>query len=98
MSRWLAAWTGRKSKHPAQRGQVSFKNANFIGPISHHSSVVYKDKMYLFGGSNDLTSNSTFFSLDLNSFKWDVVKQKVSEKSTDVPSSADEHTAVLNGD
>jgi len=32
--------------------------------------------MYLFGGSNDLTSNNTFFSLDLNTFKWDVVLVK----------------------
>jgi N-acetylneuraminic acid mutarotase len=55
--------------------------------------------MYLFGGSNDLTSNNTFFSLDLNTFKWDVVKQKViGGNDANLPDSADEHTAVLNGD
>jgi hypothetical protein len=30
--------------------------------------------MYLFGGSNLETENKKFYTLELNTFKWDVVK------------------------
>lgn len=61
------------------------------GQIAHHSSIVFGDRMYLFGGSNLELENSKFFTLDLNTFKWDVVKLK-----GDLPTSRDEHTAVFN--
>ena len=44
------------------------------GAISHHSSIVYNDKMYLFGGSKSSGSeNKNFYSLDMKSFKWDII-------------------------
>jgi len=36
------------------------------GQVAHHTSVVFGDKMFLFGGSNLETENKKFFSLDLN--------------------------------
>lgn len=43
-------------------------------PISHHTSVVYDNKMYLYGGSYSLENNKQFFALDLNSLNWEVIK------------------------
>lgn len=61
------------------------------GPLAHHSSVVYGDKMFLFGGSNMETENTKFFSLDLNSLKWEVIKSR-----GELPITRDEHSAVVN--
>lgn len=47
--------------------------------------------MYLFGGSNLETENTKFFSLDLNTYKWEFVRSR-----GDLPLTRDEHTAVLN--
>jgi len=44
------------------------------GAISHHSSVVYNERMYLFGGSKaNGEENKKFYSLDLKSYKWEVI-------------------------
>ena len=53
--------------------------------------MVYGDKMYLFGGSSMSGENEKFFSLDLNTIKWEVVTTRKGE----TPASRDEHTAVL---
>lgn len=62
------------------------------GPLAHHTSVVFNDKMFLFGGSNLETDNNKFFSLDLNTFKWEVVKPR---SGVEFSTSRDEHTAVF---
>jgi hypothetical protein len=42
------------------------------GAISHHSSIVFGDKMYLFGGSKSTgLENKNFYGLDLKSFRWE---------------------------
>jgi hypothetical protein len=46
--------------------------------------------MYLFGGSNLESENKKFYTLDMNSLKWDLVKPKGEHVS-----SRDEHTAVI---
>lgn len=46
--------------------------------------------MYLFGGSNLESENRKFFSLDLNHFRWDVVKSR-----GDLPITRDEHTCIV---
>jgi len=46
--------------------------------------------MYLFGGSNLETDNRKFYTLELNTFKWDVVKVRGEATPT-----RDEQTAVL---
>lgn len=44
------------------------------GSISHHSSVVVGDKMFLYGGSNENgVENKHLFSLDLKSYKWEII-------------------------
>jgi N-acetylneuraminic acid mutarotase len=61
-----------------------------IGKISHHTSVVYGDKMYLFGGSTSTQENETFYSLDLKNWKWEVINSRGED-----PVTRDEHTANL---
>jgi hypothetical protein len=48
-----------------------------IGHLAHHSSVVFGDKMYLFGGSNLEKENNLFLALDLKSYDWTVVVSRV---------------------
>ena len=48
--------------------------------------------MWLFGGSSVSGENSKLFSLDLNTFKWDVVNPRRGE----TPPSRDEHSAVVD--
>ena len=62
------------------------------GCLAHHTSVVFGDKMYLFGGSNLETENKKFYALDLNTLKWEVVKVKAASEAA---LSRDEHTALV---
>lgn len=42
--------------------------------IAHHTSIVFNERMYLFGGSHaNGEDNRKFYSLDLKSFKWELV-------------------------
>jgi hypothetical protein len=44
------------------------------GAVSHHTSVVFGDKMYLFGGSkSNGDENKNFYHLDLKNFRWEVI-------------------------
>ena len=44
------------------------------GKISHHTSIVFGDKMYLLGGSRSSGGeNIHMFTLDLKTFKWEIV-------------------------
>lgn len=61
------------------------------GCLAHHTSNVYNDKMYLFGGSNLESENNNFYSLDLGNFRWELMKPK-----GDLPHSRDEHTSCIN--
>jgi N-acetylneuraminic acid mutarotase len=47
--------------------------------------------MFLFGGSNLENENRKFYSLDLQTFKWEVVKSR-----GELPTTRDEHTAIVN--
>ena len=60
------------------------------GALAHHSSVVFGDKMYLYGGSNLYKENKELYSLDMRSFKWEILKGR-----GDVPLYRDEHTAII---
>eukprot|EP00347_Sterkiella_histriomuscorum_P006674 403351868 len=61
------------------------------GAISHHTSVVFNERMYLFGGSKaNGEENSKFFSLDLKSYRWEVIQSR-----GQVPTTRDEHTALI---
>ena len=70
--------------------EIQTKGDDKPGCLAHHTSVVFGDKMYLFGGSNLESENRKFFSLDLNHFRWDVVKSR-----GDLPITRDEHTCAV---
>ena len=69
---------------------VPIKGEEKPGLLAHHTSIVFGDKMFLFGGSNLETENKKFFSLDMNLFKWEVVKVRGEQ-----PETRDEHTACF---
>ena len=69
---------------------IATKGEDTPGCLAHHTSVVYADKMYLFGGSNLDQENRKFLILDMNMLKWELVKSK-----GDLPITRDEHTAVI---
>ncbi len=71
--------------------KVETHGNNRPGPIAHHTSVIYGDKMYLFGGSSmQKVETQYFYSLDLKQFKWELIHSR-----GDVPCSRDDHTAVI---
>ena len=45
------------------------------GAISHHTSIVYSDKMYLFGGSKASgQENKHFYSFNIDKLQWTIIK------------------------
>jgi len=64
--------------------------------ISHHTSLVYQNKMFLFGGSTRDQENTNFYQLDLTKNQWQVVKAKALHgDQTNFPKTRDEHSCVL---
>jgi len=63
-----------------------------FGPVSRHTSVVYRDKLYSYGGS-DGQDSLDLYALDLRIWRWEKVLAR-----GEVPESRDEHTMVLDGD
>ncbi|OMJ68853.1 hypothetical protein SteCoe_33574 [Stentor coeruleus] len=58
---------------------------------SNHSAVIYKDHMYVFGGTNEEGEKlSDFWKLDLRTNHWEDIKGK-----GDVPSGRSGHSAVI---
>ena len=49
----------------AARVEAARLNKSGPGPIAHHSTVVFGNSMYLFGGSNGTQDNKRFYKLDL---------------------------------
>ena len=44
------------------------------GPVSHHTSIVYGDKMFLFGGSSSNgEENKHMYALDIKFLKWEII-------------------------
>ena len=59
-----------------QEKKLAWQQIDTTGPspgaISHHTSVVYNDRMYLFGGSkSNGEENRNFYGLDMKLFKWE---------------------------
>jgi N-acetylneuraminic acid mutarotase len=75
-------------------------NGNVKPPaLSNHSSVVHKNKMYLFGGSSKESENITMYTLDLQLFRWVEVKAKAeNDDPENLPHTRDEHSCILYGD
>lgn len=54
--------------------KLETKGAVKPGPLAHHTSVVYNDKMYLYGGNKEGEENQKFFSLDLKTLTWQLIQ------------------------
>jgi Rab9 effector protein with kelch motifs len=81
---------------PVEWKKVEPQGKERPGPLSHHTSVLYGDRMYLFGGSGPRSKALTdvappaLWSLDLKTLRWEVVSSR-----GEVPITRDDHTAVL---
>lgn len=62
------------------------------GAVGHHSSVVFGNDMYLFGGSNSRSENKGFFKLNCLNQSWELVGKT---KSDNAFASRDGHSATL---
>ena len=68
----------------------------FLEPVSHHTSVMYGNMMYLFGGINGIDSNEEFYQLDMESFKWAKLNAKqTGSDPKDWMKTRDEHAACV---
>lgn len=68
-------------------------------PITNHTSTVYGDKMYLFGGSTMECENQMLYSLDLNKYQWQLIKPKAAQNNeSNFPITREEHTCVVYND
>ena len=72
------------------------------GAISHHTSVVFNDRMYLFGGSTaNGDENKRFFSIDLKSYRLDIIQSvsiwllKIFTQRGKQTETRDEHSAII---
>lgn len=64
--------------------------------VSNHSSMVYGNKMYLFGGSSKDSENVKMFTLDLQHFKWsEVIPNGADNRKENIPLTRDEHSCVM---
>jgi len=83
----------------AEWNPIATKGNHKPEPISHHTSVVHLDTMYLFGGSHIDQENLKMYTLDLNNLMWKVVKPKAKDgDESNLPVTRDEHSCVLHHD
>lgn len=79
---------------------LSKKNNNSVYPESlhRHSAIVYKDKMYLYGGKTSIFTNTNkFFSYDFIKCEWELLNQEKERtyEGFKLPFYLDSHNAVL---
>ena len=61
------------------------------GPLAHHTTALWEDKMYLFGGLKpNGQTNKDLYCFDVRSSTWTIERPK-----GDVPSECDEHSSCL---
>lgn len=58
---------------PLEWHRLDLKGKHVPRPVSHHTSVIYENKMYLFGGINGIDSNEQMYSLNLNDLSWELI-------------------------
>ena len=76
------------------------------GPLAHHTSVVYGEKMYLFGGSGPRVAGQTLpdgtvpstWALDLRTMRWEAIIPRGNSSPEDQPQTRDDHIAVNYND
>jgi N-acetylneuraminic acid mutarotase len=81
---------------PAEWKRVETLGVQKPGALSHHSSVVVGDRMYLYGGSGPRSKQSeqeppALWALDLKTFRWEVVNGR-----GEMPAGRDDHSAVVH--
>ena len=65
-------------------------------PISHHTSVVFNSKMYLYGGCSIDNENKNMYTLDLVKNQWQMIKPQAHLGDPEnIPATRDEHSCVL---
>ena len=87
------------SKKSLEWWKIETNGPSKPGPLAHHSSVVYEDKMYMFGGSGPKTQAQlqsdkpppSLWTLDLKVMRWDPVIPRGDEQ----PETRDDHTAII---
>ena len=68
-------------------------------PITNHTSTVYGDKMFLFGGSAMDQENQKLYSLDLIKYQWELIKPKAAQGDKEnLPRTREEHSCVIYND
>jgi hypothetical protein len=67
--------------------------------VCNHSSVVFEDRMFMFGGSNQSHENANTYVLDLEKNSWSIIKPKgFLNDSKNIPFTRDEHSSVVYND
>lgn len=68
-------------------------------PVANHTSAVYENKMYLFGGGGGMCENLDLYQLDLDSYRWTLLKpQPKGNNKENLPITRDEHTCIVHED
>lgn len=68
-------------------------------PISNHTSVVYNNKMFLFGGGGGMCENKEMYVLDLETYRWTVLKPLIqNHDASNDPVTRDEHSCIVYDD
>jgi hypothetical protein len=66
------------------------------GPLSHHTTVSYDNKIYLYGGNRpNGTTNDALYVYDTALFKWDVIQHGANDYA---PGPRDEHAQCMMND
>ena len=66
-------------------------------PIANHTSCVYGNTMYMFGGSGGMCENTDLYALDMDKYSWEAVKPRAMDGDEDVhfPVTRDEHSCCV---
>lgn len=62
--------------------------------LCRHSAVVYQNRMYIFGGTDNFTENNTTFCFDLMAKNW----LRYPAESPQLPPKIDSHSAIVYDD
>jgi hypothetical protein len=66
-------------------------NSNGPPALTRHTAVLYQDRMYLFGGTDNTLENQTVYVLDLTSQQW----TSKGPEAAQLPPAIDSHSAVV---
>ena len=88
-------WEQVRTKQPQNHvkgNQMAVKKTG-PGAVGHHTSIVFGNDMFLFGGSNSRSENKGFFKLNCLNQQWELVGKTKAESAF---ASRDGHSASLS--